>query len=1115
MFKVKNFGVRTIQFAIIALLLAIPLAANAQVTTATLVGTVTDPGGSIVPGATVMARNLDNGLTRTVTSSDVGTYRLEFLPVGKYAVEVTYTGFKKAYVGDVVLQINDTVRVDVALTVGQVSETVTIAESASTTINTSTPEIGRTIQSAEISALPLVERNVYTLLDLTPGVQSNNNGVATASTGTSTFILGYPEQRTLINGGTDGGTGSVNYYLDGGINMTNLRNTGNILPNPDAIQEFRVQTNSYNAEYGRYASGVINVITKSGTNQFHGSAFEFLRNTVFNANDWGSTLARAPFHRNQFGGTIGGPIKQDKAFFFFSYSGLRQATSTFLSGARVPTALERIGNFTASATKPTDPATNAPFVCNGVTNVICPNRLDPVAVNIIRDFIPLSNVTLSTGNAGWQGNIPTPYNFDEYLGKADYQLNADHRLSVSYFNTGGTSTTKGGSPNVPWSLQDSTWRQHSVNASDVWIINASKINQVWLTFSRNFGGRINTPATSLADLGSQFVNQGAPNLPQITVTGYFTLGQQIGGPTAGTNFYSGRDVFSWIKGNHSLKLGGEISLNKDIQQTLLNNYGVFTFNANSTARVAAPGVTAAAGNALADFMIGIPSAVSQDAPVTGYTNSWYTALFVQDDFKVRPRLTLNLGLRWDVQTAPTDPLNRVVNYVPGQKSVVIPSAPAGALFFGDPGVERGGIPTSYAHFSPRLGFAWDVAGDGKTSIRAAFGVFYGSISGNEWNTMTNFQPFSTRLTFTNINQKTNAAGVPLGASLVNPYNAFVGGNPFPYKGTFTTGGGLFPVASDFKWPRTYQTQVSVQRQLTKDLVMGAAYVGTFGSDLPFARDINYPVVNATATAAGANVLARRPNPLFGAVLQLQSDQKASYNGLQITSAMRMNHHVTFNAFYTFSKTNSSAQLYNSTTQGLAQNYSNLAAEFGAGDTDQHHVFSMSLTYQPDYFSKNDNAALRHIFNGWSISPIIKLRSGLPFTVTNGNVDANLDGSTNDRARLIGDPHIDNPTAARWFNTAAFAQNPVVTGVATDGNSARNLLYGPGYSTVDLGISRDFHLTERVRLRFRAEATNAFNHVNLGQPGAAVPANGSTSASFGVITSANSMRKMQFGLRLTF
>ncbi len=1115
MLSVRNLGLGKIQFAVIAVLLAIPLAAVAQVTTATIVGTVTDSGGAVVAGAQVTARNVDTGLTRTAVSSADGSYRAEFLPVGKYVVEVTYTGFKTAQLNDIVLQVNDTTRVDVSLTVGQVSETVTIADTSTPAVNTSTAEIGRTIQAAEITNLPLVERNVYTLLDLTPGVQSNNNGVATASTGTSTFILGYPEQRTLINGGTDGGTGSVNYYLDGGTNMTNLRNTGNILPNPDAIQEFRVQTNSYNAEYGRYASGIINVLTKSGTNDFHGSAFEFLRNTVFNANDWGSTLARAPFHRNQFGATLSGPIKHDKAFFFVSYSGLRQATSTFLSGARVPTALERIGNFTASGTKPTDPANNAPFVCAGVTNVICPNRLDPVAMKIINTYIPLSNVTLSNGNAGWQGNIPTPYNFNEYLGKVDYQLNDAHRLTVSYFNTGGTSTTKAGSPNVPWSLQNSTWRQHSVNASDVWIISAAKINQVWLTFSRNFGGRINVPATSLTDLGSAFVIQGTPNLPQITVTGYFTLGQQIGGPIAGTNFYSARDVFSWIKGNHSLKLGGEISLNKDIQQTLLNNYGVFTFNAGATARVAAPPVTAAAGNAYADFLIGIPSAVSQDAPVTGYTNSWYTALFVQDDFKVRPRLTLNLGLRWDVQTPPTDPFNRVVNYVPGVKSTVNALAPVGAQFFGDPGVERGGIPTSYTHFSPRIGFAWDLFGDGKTSLRGAFGVFYGSISGNEWNTMTNFQPFSTRLTFTNINQKTNAAGVPLGASLSNPYNNFVGGNPFPYKGTFTTGGGLFPVASDFKWPRTYQMNVSVQRQVTKDLVVGAAYVGTESRNLPFGRDINYPVLTPTATSAGANILARRPNPLFGAVTLLQSDQSANYHGLQVTSAMRMSHHVTFNAFYTYSKTNSSVELYNSTTQGLAQNYSNLAEEKGAGDSDQRHVFSMSFTYRPDYFGKGSNGILRGIFNGWSISPIIKMRSGLPFSVTNGNVDANLDGSTNDRAQLVGDPHLANPTAAQWFNTAAFAQNKVVTGVATDGNSARNLLYGPGYKTVDLAISRDFSLSERFKLRFRAEATNAFNHVNLGQPGNSVPAAGATSASFGVITSANSMRKMQFGLRLTF
>jgi hypothetical protein len=280
MLSVRKFGLWKHLLASLALLLAIPLAAVAQVTTAHDCGTITDQSGAILPSAQVTARNVDTGLTRTVLSGEEGTYRLEFLPVGNYVIEVTANGLKKFSRSGIVLQVNDTARVDVTLTVGQVSETVNVTE-APLAVNTSTVEIGRTIQSAEITSLPLVERNVYALLDLTPGVQSNNNGVAAASTGTSTFILGFPEQRTLINGGTDGGTGSVNYYLDGGINMTNLRNTGNILPNPDAIQEFRVQTNSYNAEYGRYASGIINVLTKSGTNRYHGSLFEFLRNDVF------------------------------------------------------------------------------------------------------------------------------------------------------------------------------------------------------------------------------------------------------------------------------------------------------------------------------------------------------------------------------------------------------------------------------------------------------------------------------------------------------------------------------------------------------------------------------------------------------------------------------------------------------------------------------------------------------------------------------------------------------------------------------------------------------------------------------------------------------------------
>ena len=1072
------------------------LAADAQVTSAAVVGTITDTSGAALPGATVTARNVETGFVRAVPTNEAGAYRLDFLPTGTYVLEISLSGFKTERRSSVVLTVNDTARVDASLAVGGLTEAVTV-EGRSADINTSTADLSKTVDAAAIQSLPLVDRNVYSLLDLTPGVQSNNNGVASASSGTSSLVLGFPEQRTLINGGADGGTGSVNYYLDGGINMTALRNTGNILPNPDAIQEFKVQTNSYNAEYGRFSSGVINVITKAGTNAFKGSVFEYFRDGKMNAKDWGAVLATPPLKRNQFGATFGGPLRRDKTFFFGTYSGLRQTTSTFLNTAIVPTPLERTGDFSQSRTLPTDPATGQTFACDGVLGVICPNRLDPVAMKIINDYIPLSNVP---GNI-WQGYVPSPYNSDEGLIKIDHQFNDAHRFSGNYFLTTGTNTVRAGSGNLPWASQNFNWRQHNVNLSDTWVMSSNRINQGWFSFNRNFGGRLNLPAVSLMDLGSAAVIQGAPSLPQITVSGFFTLTNAIGGPKAGGDFYSVRDVYSWTTGAHAVKMGGELSYNKTVQDTLLNNYGVLTFN-NSVTR-----------NALADFLIGIPSAMTQDAPVTALWNSWYGAAFLQDDYRLNSRMTLNLGLRWDVQTPGTDPQNRFTTYVPGQKSTVKPTAPTGQLFYGDPGVERGVIPTRLGHVSPRVGFVWDPFGDGKTSIRAAGGIFYGSISGNEWNAMTNFQPWSTRLTFTNISPTTNAAGVPNGASLRNPYNNFVGGAPFPYDGSYASGGGILGVSLGFDWAHAYQTNIGVQRQLTRALAVGATYVGTFTRDLPFQRDVNYPVVSSTATAAGANILSRRPNTAFGAVLLLDSDQYSNYNGLQVTFNLRESHHVSVNGFYTLSKTMTSVQLMNNTTGGGAQNYSQLGEDFGRADTDQRHVFSTSINWSLDYYT-GQNDVLRHVINGWSLAPIIKIRSGLPFTVTNGNVDANLDGNTNDRAELVGDPHIDNPTITQWFNTAAFVQNKVVTGVATDGNSPRNLLDGPGFRVVDLALSRDFQMPRGTRLIFRLEGTNIFNIVNYGQPGASVPS-GATSTTFGVIRTANAMRRLQVGLRLTF
>jgi hypothetical protein len=419
-------------------------------------------------------------------------------------------------------------------------------------------------------------------------------------------------------------------------------------------------------------------------------------------------------------------------------------------------------------------------------------------------------------------------------------------------------------------------------------------------------------------------------------------------------------------------------------------------------------------------------------------------------------------------------------------------------------VTHGIIPVRYHHVSPRLGMAWDPFGDGKTSVRGAFGVFYGSLSGNNWNQPSNFQPFATRLTFTN----TGAGKFATGGSLSNPYRGLAGGDPFPYQGAYTPGGGILGIATNFQRPYSYQTNFNVQRQLTSELSVSVAYVGSLAHDLPFAQDVNYPLITATPVPSTGNVQQRRPNPAFGSVLLVQSNQTASYHGMQVTVTKRMTHHLLLNAFYTFSKNLNSVQLDNNQTQGGAQNMLILNEDRGRADIDQRHAVSVSAVWQPE-FSYGGYWIARTVLNGWSISPIVRYHSGLPFTVLNG-VDANLDGTNNDRANLVGDPNLSNRGPQEWFNTAAFTRNAVVTGSPIDGNSARNLLDQPGFKTVDLAVFRDFRFFERYALEFRIEGTNTFNMVNLNPPNATVGG-----ASFGQITTALPMRQLQLGLRLTF
>jgi hypothetical protein len=1061
---------------LLALLGVFTSTSYSQQVTGSIVGNVLDAQGAVVQRAQVTARNQDTGLTRTVQSDDHGEFRLDFLPPGAYEVRVAASGFRTFVQTGLSLQVGQFARVDAHLEVGEAASAVEVA-AAAPLVNTTDATIGSTVNTEQVTTLPLVNRNVYTLLSLTPGVQNTTNAIA----------LGFPAQRTFINGGTDATMGSVNYYLDGGVNMSSLRNTGNIVPNPDAVEEFRVDTNNYSAEYGRFGNGVINVITRSGTNEFHGSAFEFFRNTDLNANTWGA-LTKPPLHRNQFGAAGGGPIKKNKTFFFGTYSGLRQTTTTFINSAVVPTAAERAGNFSSITKQIIDPLNGNQFP----NNTIPASRFDPTAVNVMNKSIPLAN----SPNNIFQGQIPSPYNTDEYMGKVDHQVTENQRLVVSYFTTAGTNSILPGG-NLPWSVQQYDWRQHNANLNYTWTASPNLVNQTWLGYTRYFGGRVNLPAQSLHDFGSDFLPQGVPSLPNIAVTGYFTLGQSIAGPLAGDNNYNIRDVVSYTHGRHTLRFGGELTLSKDIQTTLLNNYGTFSFTGAKT------GPKTNQGDAFADFLLGLPVTMNQDAPEDAIYNFWQTGLFIQDDYHVHSRLTVNLGLRYDVQTPPTDPQNRELTFWAGHQSTVIPSSPLGVLVVGDTGVERGVVPVRWNHVSPRLGFAWDPFGDGKTSVRAGAGIFYGSVSGNGWGTVENSQPFAVRNQFTNI------------PSFTHVYAAMPGGvSPFPYvyspaTARYITPSALLPIALNFQWPYSYQLNFTVQRQVGAGFTVSAGYVGTLSHHLAFSPDINYPQWTSTATSSNYN--NRRPfgNGNVSTINMMESNGTAAYNALHINVKRSLSKGLSLSAFYTFSKSLASAQMDGASTNGGAQDFNNLALERGRSDYDQRHNFVGSLIWNINYYTGH-NQFMRQLLNGWTLSPIVTLTSGLPFTVSTGK-DNNYDGNTNDRANLVGNPYLDPhrsraAVTAMWFNTAAFVANPI----GTDGNSARNLMDAPGSKNVDLGIFRDFNVHEKIKLQFRAEFTNFFNFVNLSAPNSTL-----SSSTFGQITSAAAMRQLQLGLRMQF
>src|SRR6266567_1067501 len=1094
--------------------------AQAQQITGSIAGTVNDEQGAVITNATVMATNAETGYKRTATTESNGAYNIQYLPVGRYTVEVDAPGFKKFVQQNLVLTVDKTVTLSVALSIGTESQTITVTE-APPLVDTSTAELGRTIEPSEIIGLPLVNRNAYAELSLTPGVQSNSASAQSNPSGTPNFVIGNPSTQVVVNGGIDGGVPLVAYYLDGGINMTGLRNYGNPLPNPDALQEFRVETNNFSAQYGRMSGAVVTAITRSGTNQLHGSLFEFNRNTALNSYPWNAPLnplthtpINAPYHRNQFGGTFGGPVKKDKAFFFFSYGGLRQVVGQLLSGAIVPTAAERLGDFTADTYKVYQPGTynskaktgtqeagtnSSPNCQTPKPNCVRSSDLDPTSANLMNKDIPLPNAA----NNNYVGFFTGPTNQDEYLSKFDQVVSDKDHVAASYFYLKSTQNAYGGG-NIPFTVNQSYAKQTVLNISDIHSMSGTTANQAWFTFTRVAGGRANLPSVGMDDLGSSFTTQGPKTLPQLAISGYINAGGALAGPVSNTTFLSLRDMVSMTKGKHTLNFGGEWSLEKDAIIGNLYNFGVFNF------ATSAPTST---GNALADFVTGQVSTMEQDTPYHSLMSGWYYAAFLQDTYRLTPHITLNVGLRYDLQLSPVESTNLTATFVPGTQSTKVPSAPLGMLFPGDPGVPRGIADTRWHHVSPRVGIAWDPFGDGKTAIRAAGGVFYGSVSGNEWNQPANAQPFAIRQTFNSITSFSNVYGNKA---------SFPNGDPFPYhydpsSPRFLTDASIETISEDYQWPLVYQLNAAVQRQLPHNVSATVAYVGTLSHHLPFMIDRNYAPYAPGASTSQASIDARRPynnNRTLGQVTYGESNETASYHSLQISASRPLTHNLMLNGFYVFSH---SFQSVNESAigQATAQDFDNLWEERGPTDNDRRHVASISGMWNINFY-KGSNLLMKQVVNGWTISPIVSLQSGAPFSITTGS-NKNFDSANDSRPDLVPgvkaflDPHRSrSAVAAAWFNTAAFTANgPGVTGGigpgGADGNAPRDYLRGPGYRDIDLGLLRDFHIGDRWMFQLRGEATNAFNFVSLNNPTANL-----SSGNDGKISSAASPRLIQVG-----
>ena len=1063
------------------------VSAWAQYTTGSLGGTVADPAGAVVPAATITAQNEDTGLNKTGTTQPDGTFLFPALPVGRYKLTVVKTGFATYVQTGVTIAVNQVATLAVSLQVGKASTEVTVSANAAL-LTTQTATSGQLVDQKRILDLPLDGRQAQSLLFLAVGtVDETGTGPGYCLANCEGGV--YPgEQDASVSGM---GTRAVNYQMDGAGHNDTYVNANLPFPNPDSIQEFSVQDQNLSAQYG-LGGAVVNIVTKSGTNEIHGDMFEFLRNGDLNARNF-----FAPTHdtlkRNQFGASVGGPIVKDKLFYFGTYQGTRIRSTAQGENAQVPTMAERQGDFSDIPTQIVNPATGVPYQGNQIptTDFSAPTQF------FLQD-LPLPQ---GPGRLLTFAGPAVVQNDDQWLTKLDWS-HGKSQLSGSYFWTRFDEPPDINAAKKNILAADGNGNRvkvRNLSLNHTYSYTPTLLFNTWFGWDAQTGGSLSGAPFGFPDAG---INIAAPTPPEmsLSVGGYFSFGTNHLGDFNRGDWTVHEDVTEQ-RGAHELHFGGDVVRLKNHLVNTFTMSGEFDFSDQLS------------GDNLTDFMLGHASHFLQGGGEFKDMHGVLYSGYAQDNWRFSPKLTLNLGLRWDPYWPYTEERGKVVCYEPGKKSQRYPNAPVGMLFGGsnhDPGCPAGfGSYSDLGNIAPRLGFAYKL--DSRTVVRGGAGYYYAPPSTVSSNGFVDTAPFAPRFDETS------------DISFVDPFGSLgIIPNPFPQQygptvpgqeATFTLPVSVYGTFElNYKVAQIAKWDLTVERQLGKNWLARAAYAGNKGTHLSTAVDGGAneanPALYIPGNSTEDNTQDRRANPEFGAVGLYSSLYNSNYNALQLGLENRISQNLSVLANYAWSKMIDNFGPFG----GENTDPFNPRLDRSPSNDDVTQVFHLSGMWETPKLGVNGVAA--GFLNGWELTSIITWRSGFPFQIYAGS-DNSFSGLGLDRADFIGTSLSQarlNPNRShgqliqQYFNPAVFATNTV----GTFGSSGRNILRGPGLFDTDFGLVKNVHLTERAAVQFRAEFFNFFNNVNFGQPDNSV-----ADSTIGQIFSAGNPRILQFALKVSF